>query len=136
MSKIAQKGVSFIGGGNYASRVLIPAFKTAGANLETIVTSGGVNAFHHGVKNGFKQASTLVEDAFANKTDAVVVATQHNLHSEQVIMALEKGKNVYVEKPLAINSAGINDVIAAYDDAQKSKFAPQLVVGLIEDFRH
>lgn len=47
----AQKGnVSFVGGGNYASRVLIPAFKDAGANLIALVTSGGLSAVHHGKK--------------------------------------------------------------------------------------
>ena len=44
---------SFVGGGNYASRVLIPAFSDAGAALHTLVTSGGVSAVHQGKKHGF-----------------------------------------------------------------------------------
>ena len=35
--------VGFIGAGNYASRTLIPAFKKAGAVLDTLVTSGGIS---------------------------------------------------------------------------------------------
>ena len=46
--------VAFIGGGNYASRILIPAFKKAGANLTTLVTSGGISALHHGNKNNYR----------------------------------------------------------------------------------
>ena len=47
----SQKGnIAFIGGGNYASRVLIPAFKYAGANLIALVTSRGMSAVHHGKK--------------------------------------------------------------------------------------
>ena len=48
----------FLGGGNYASRVLIPAFKKSGAQMETIVTSRGINSSIQGKKNGFNIAST------------------------------------------------------------------------------
>jgi hypothetical protein len=43
--------VGFIGAGNYASRALIPAFKTGGAILDTLVTSGGISGVHHGKKS-------------------------------------------------------------------------------------
>ena len=35
--------VSFVGAGNYATGVLIPAFKAAGARLRTVASSGGVS---------------------------------------------------------------------------------------------
>jgi threonine dehydrogenase-like Zn-dependent dehydrogenase len=55
----AQRPVlGFIGAGNYASRMLIPAFKAAGAQFHTIVTAGGVNGVIHGEKAGFAEAST------------------------------------------------------------------------------
>ncbi len=130
----ANKGnVAFIGGGNYASRVLIPAFKQAGANLTSIVTSGGISAVHHGKKNGFAKASTDMDQALNDTTDTVVIATQHNLHALQAIAALEKGKHVFVEKPLALNHSDID----AIEMAQKAsntmlmvgynrRFAPQV----------
>ena len=50
----AQRPVmGFIGAGNYASRILIPAFKKASSQLHTIVTSGGINGVIHGEKTGF-----------------------------------------------------------------------------------
>ena len=110
----AQKGnVAFVGGGNYASRVLIPAFKCAGANLTALVTSGGVSAVHHGTKNGFLVASTDIEQALVDAVDTVVIATQHNLHASQTIQALEKGKHVFVEKPLALTHEEIDQIEAA-----------------------
>ena len=110
----AQKGnVAFVGGGNYASRVLIPAFKSAGANLTALVTSGGVSAVHHGTKNGFLVASTDIEQALVDAVDTVVIATQHNLHASQTIQALEKGKHVFVEKPLALTHEEIDEIEAA-----------------------
>lgn len=110
----AQKGyVAFIGGGNYASRILIPAFKRAGANLTALVTSGGMSAFHHGKKNGFLVASTDIEQALDDEVDSVVIATQHNLHAPQTIQALEKGKHVFVEKPLALTHEEIDKIEAS-----------------------
>jgi len=107
----AKKGnVAFIGGGNYASRVLIPEFKSAGAHLTTLVTSGGISALHHGKKNGFTEASTDIEVALGGKTDAVVIATQHNQHASQTIRALEQGKHVFVEKPLALTHHEIDSI--------------------------
>jgi len=107
--------VAFIGGGNYASRVLIPAFKNAGANLTTLVTSGGISAVHHGRKNSFNLASTDIEDALNKITDSVVIATQHNLHASQTLAALEKDKHVFVEKPLALTC----DQVDSIQDLQK-----------------
>ncbi|MBU2917735.1 bi-domain-containing oxidoreductase [Psychrosphaera sp. F3M07] len=127
----------FVGGGNYASRVLIPAFKNAGAKLDTLLTSGGVSAVHHGKKNNFANASTDLEQLLNNNAiNTVVIATQHNLHAEQVIQAINKGKNVFVEKPLALTHAELDAIQTAYD-AQNGKcrvmvgynrrFAPHVV---------
>ena len=131
---LPKKGnIAFIGGGNYASRVLIPAFKRAGANLTSLVTSGGLNAVHHGKKNGFVNASTDVEQAFDSDTDTVVIATQHNLHAKQAIAALEKGKHVFVEKPLALTHKDIDAIEIAQKRANcmvmvgyNRRFAPHV----------
>lgn len=110
----AKKGnIAFVGAGNYASRVLIPTFKRAGANLIALVTSGGMSAVHHGKKNGFVVASTDIEQALDDTVDAVVIATQHNLHASQTVQALEKSKHVFVEKPLALTHEEIDKIEAS-----------------------
>lgn len=117
----------FVGGGNYASRVLIPAFKSAGAQLDTLLTSGGVSAVHHGRKNGFANASTDFSQLLANdKINTVVIATQHYLHGGQVVEALNAGKNVFVEKPLALTHTELDTIERAYN-AQGGKC--RLMVG-------
>ena len=114
-----QKGnVAFVGGGNYSSRVLIPAFRRAGANLTALVTSGGISAVQHGKKNGFLVASTDIEQALDESVDAVVIATQHNLHASQTIQALEKGKHVFVEKPLALTHDEIDRIEASQKNSK------------------
>ena len=112
----------FIGGGNYASRVLIPAFKQAGAKLDTLVTSGGVNSVHHGKKNDFANASTDYSQVLSNdKITTLVIATQHNLHANQVVDAVNANKNVFVEKPLALNHAELDEIEKAYN-AQNGQY--------------
>nr|WP_250157097.1 bi-domain-containing oxidoreductase [Vibrio alginolyticus] len=128
---------TFVGAGNYASRILIPAFKNGGAKLDTVVTSGGVSAVHHGDKQGFAKASTDFSEAMLdNTTNTVVIATQHNLHAEQVIRALQAGKNVFVEKPLALNEVEIDSIEKVYNELEvkprlmvgyNRRFAPQII---------
>jgi threonine dehydrogenase-like Zn-dependent dehydrogenase len=45
--------VSFIGAGNYAAGVLIPAFKAAGARLHSVASCGGASGAYAGRKFGF-----------------------------------------------------------------------------------
>ncbi len=118
---------TFVGAGNYSSRVLMPAFKKAGAQLDTVVTSGGMSAVHHGDKLGFNKASTDYFDALEkSSSNTVVIATQHNLHAEQTIEAIKAEKHVFVEKPLALVESEIDAIEAAYYDSESK---PKVMVG-------
>jgi len=96
--------VSCIGAGNYATRILLPAFKNAGVKFETIVSEG------------FDQASTETSQAVGGNCDVVVVATRHDSHAELVISALASGKQVFVEKPLALTLTQLEDIENAARD--------------------
>lgn len=120
----------FIGAGNYASRMLIPAFKKAGAQFHTIVTSGGVNGVIHGKPAGFGAASTDVDSILDNATiNTVAIVTRHNSHAYFVARALTAGKHVFVEKPLAITLDELAEVEQAYRAAAAKGKAPHLMVG-------
>lgn len=107
--------VSFIGAGNYASRTLAPAFRDAGARLRSVATSAGTSGVHMGKKYGFEETTTDVDRVLADaETGVVVVATPHDSHPRFVAQALKAGKHVFVEKPLAIDWAGLERVEAAY----------------------
>ncbi len=135
----SQPVLGFVGAGNYASRMLIPAFKAAGAQLHTIVTAGGINGVIHGKKAGFAEASTdfpaLLENPAIN---TVVVVTRHDTHARFVAEALAAGKHVFVEKPLAIDQEGLAAVETAYrqtiEKETGSGKAPQLMVGFNRRF--
>jgi predicted dehydrogenase/threonine dehydrogenase-like Zn-dependent dehydrogenase len=121
--------VGFIGAGNYASRILIPAFKEAGVVLDTLVTSGGISGVHHGNKNKFVTASTETKDLWSNdKINTVAIVTRHDAHAQQVLEALKSGKNVFVEKPLALTLNDLVMIDKAYHDANKSNTI-RLMVG-------
>ncbi len=95
--------VSFIGAGNYATGVLIPAFKAAGAVLRTVASSGGVSGVHAGRKFGFAQTTTDTEALLTDAgTTALVITTRHDSHARWVTRGLAAGKAVFVEKPLCL----------------------------------
>ena len=127
--------VGFIGAGNYASRVLIPAFKEAGAKFHSISTSGGINGVIHGEKAGFSEATTDTQSMIENPSiNTIAIVTQHNSHAYFVLQALKSGKNVFVEKPLAITHEELSDVKTAYDEAVKTDKTPKLMVGFNRRF--
>lgn len=129
--------MGFIGAGNYASRMLIPAFKAAGAQFQTIVTAGGISGVIHGEKAGFAEASTDMAALLANAAiNTVAIVTRHDTHARFVAQALQAGKHVFVEKPLAIDTEGLVAVREAYDAAQTSgtQGGPQVMVGFNRRF--
>lgn len=117
----AEPRIGFIGAGNYASRTLIPAFKSAGTVLDTLVTSGGISGVHHGNKNDFITASTEVADLWINdEINTVAIVTRHDAHAVQVVDALTAGKNVFVEKPLALTLDELSLIDDAYQAANET----------------
>lgn len=127
--------LGFIGAGNYASRLLIPAFKAAGAQCHTIVTSSGISAAIQGEKSGFAKASTDIDALLSEKhINSVVIATRHNTHAKLVIRALNAGKHVFVEKPLAINLDELAELEAAYHTAHLQEKKLHLMVGFNRRF--
>lgn len=127
--------VAVIGAGNYASRVLIPALKAAEAQLHSVVTSGGLSGAIAGKRDGFAAASTDSAAVMADpQIDTVVVATRHDSHAAIVAQALDAGKHVFVEKPLAIDREQLATVESAYAAAQSRGSVPQLMVGFNRRF--
>lgn len=127
--------VGFIGAGNYASRILIPAFKKANAQLHTIVTSGGINSVIHGEKAGFSEASTDLDDLLNNtNVNTVAIATRHNSHAFFVEKALKSGKNVFVEKPLALTLQEVDNIESIYHQNIEKNQYTRVMVGFNRRF--
>jgi len=107
--------LGFVGSGNYATGVLIPAFKTAGGRLRVVASNHGVSGAHAGRKFGIESTTTDVNVVFADPAvDAVVITTRHDSHAQLVQSALLAGKHVFVEKPLALSSEELDAIQAIH----------------------
>ncbi|MGJ0507148.1 MAG: bi-domain-containing oxidoreductase [Methylocystis sp.] len=126
-----ETSVAFIGLGNYAKGVLLPALaKCQGVRLATVVTSTGISAGHSAEKFKFATAATEPAAALSDPDiDTVFIATRHDTHAALVADALNAGKHVFCEKPLAVDDAGL---AAAVDAARTSP--GQLTVGFNRRF--
>lgn len=123
-------GIGLIGAGGYAQKVLLPNFKGAGAEFCSIASASGVSARDVGTKFGFARflsdAQSVIDD---DQVNLIVIATRHGSHAELARLALERGKHVFVEKPLALNDDELDSVLEA-----ASKSEGQLVVGFNRRF--
>lgn len=129
-----EPAVAFIGAGNYAARVLLPAFVRNRARLYGIASRGGVTAAHLGRKFGVAHVSTDADALIADPhVNTVVVATRHDTHASFAAQALAAGKHVFAEKPLAITAAQIDEVEAALRAAPTVR-RPLLMVGFNRRF--
>ncbi len=127
--------IGLVGSGNYATAVLIPAFKAAGARLRTVASSAGVSGLHAGRKYGFEQTTTDTDSIFADASvNALVVATRHDNHASMVVKALRAGKNIFVEKPIALTEAELAEIETAHADAAAKGKAPLVMVGFNRRF--
>lgn len=122
--------VGLIGAGNYATTMLLPHLQTAGAEFYTVATASGVSAHHVGRKYGFRFTVAGAEEVIEEEeVNLVVIATRHNSHAELAQRALERGRNVFVEKPLALNEAELERVLEA-----AAKSTGKLMVGFNRRF--
>ncbi len=61
---------------------------------------------------------TSLEEALANPDiDAVILATPHSFHEEQIVSCAKAGKHVFSEKPLTLNKAGAKRALDACEAA-------------------
>ena len=104
--------LSFIGCGNFTKAVLMPTLKKlSGYRLRGLCSANGMNCGETARKMGFEFATSQKDDVFADvDTNLVFVTTRHDSHSSLVEDALKAGKNVFVEKPLAISEEQLSSL--------------------------
>ncbi|MEM7563999.1 MAG: bi-domain-containing oxidoreductase [Pseudomonadota bacterium] len=127
-----------IGSGNYASRILFPAFKTAGATLHTVVSNKGISAAINARKYRFQHCSTDGMSLLkSDLIDAALISTRHDSHASYILAAIQAGKSVFVEKPLCLTREELDAIEAAWTDPNLSGTespAPILMVGFNRRF--
>jgi predicted dehydrogenase/threonine dehydrogenase-like Zn-dependent dehydrogenase len=101
-----QSEISLIGSGNHASKILLPIFKKQGFQFNLLC--GGSPSSSFAIKKKFNFFSNIEsDDEIFNNVNSknIIICTPHYLHADQLDKAIEYNKNVFIEKPLSINSS-------------------------------
>lgn len=124
--------ISFLGSGNYATSVLIPAFKATGVHLRSVASSAGVSGLHAGRKFSFELTTTDAQRLFDDaETTAIVITTRHDSHAGFVLQAMLAGKHVFVEKPLCLSLSELVNIEETYNSLEAP---PVMMVGFNRRF--
>ena len=129
--------IGFVGAGNYASSMLLPHLvQEPGVELTHVATRRSLSAVNVQRKFGFGNISTDPDNVFGDDSiDAVFIVTRHSSHADMTCRALEAGKAVFVEKPLALTIDELDRILATVDATGNDRlmvgfnrrFAPLLV---------
>jgi len=127
-----QLAIGFLGAGNYASSMLLPHLARLNTfRLAHVATTRSLSAVNAQRRFGFTTASTSADAVLDDKSlDAIFIVTRHHTHAELVCRALETGKAVFVEKPLALTRDDLQRVI----DVVVSTGNDRLMVGFNRRF--
>lgn len=114
----SQGVIGVIGAGNFTKMTMLPAIKSTEASFKYIASSGGVSGTSLAKKYNFSFSTTDYKDILKDEeVDLVLITTRHDQHASLVVESLRNNKNVFVEKPLAINNGQLNEIIDAYKDS-------------------
>lgn len=126
--------VAMIGAGDFAQGTHLPNLANLKDDvcLHTIVARTGLSAQRSAERFGALQSSTSYESVLRNpEIDLVMIAARHDLHGSMVLSALRAGKNVFVEKPLALKIEEVDAIENFYANADRP---PLLMTGFNRRF--
>jgi predicted dehydrogenase len=124
-------GLGLIGAGLFARGTLLPALEgMEQVQWRGVATSTGLTSEHIARKYHFNYATSEIDRVLDDSSvNLVMILTRHNNHAALVKRALEAGKHVFVEKPLAITPEQLEMVEAAY-----ATYPGQVMVGFNRRF--
>lgn len=123
----AKAVLGFIGAGNYASGVLVPAFARTKARLKSVSAATGVSSVHVARKFGVEEATTNSRELLLDTCiNALVITTRHDSHAEWISEGLKHGKHIFVEKPMVLTRAELVELTGLYQNLTSK---PILMVG-------
>ena len=131
--RTSKVNVGILGAGNFAVTTIMPVLKELKKECKVlgIASSKGLSAESLAKNFKIKNKYSTEEDILnAEEIDAVLILTPHYNHSDLVIKALNKGKAVYVEKPLALDLQSITDI----EESIYSSENPKLFIGFNRRF--
>lgn len=128
--------VGLIGAGGFTQGVMLPAIKSAGGTIAAVATrqgqSGSIAARRANIARSVTDHKLLLEDP---AIPAVMITTPHNSHASLVTESLRAGKAVFVEKPLCLSEAELEEIVALRREiAASGAPVPMVMVGFNRRF--
>jgi len=124
--------VGVLGAGNYATATFLPALQSVGGVARIgIASATGLTARNAAQKYGFHYATSSEEEILQDENiNILAILTRHSQHANQVVAALENGKAVFCEKPLALNEVELGRIVSGLS----ASGAPMVTVGFNRRF--
>ena len=129
--------VAVVGAGTFAKGTHLPnlGVLSHAYELRAVVSRSGPNATSTAAQYGAAYSATDYLSALEDPdVDLVVVATRHNLHARIALEALQHGKHVLVEKPLALTSEELDGIVGFYERWAAPESPPVLLTGFNRRF--
>lgn len=129
--------IAVVGAGSYAKLMHLPLLQSLSDryHLQAVVSRTGHNARSTAEQFGARYATTefnrVLEDS---EVDAVLITTRHDLHASMTVEALNAGKHVLVEKPLALTRDELDSIAQFYATSEDGGFVPVLMTGFNRRF--
>jgi len=130
--------IALVGAGGFAKGMHLPNLHSLNGlcHLRAVVSRSGHNAAATARRWGATYCTTDFQEVLADpQIDAVIITTRHNLHATMALEALQAGKHVLLEKPLALSEAELGQVAQFFTDtAVTETAAPILLTGFNRRF--
>ncbi|MCB9438289.1 MAG: bi-domain-containing oxidoreductase [Anaerolineales bacterium] len=126
--------LALVGVGEFAKGVHLPNLVALADSyaIHAVMSRTGHNAAEVVRKHSAQYATTDIQQVLSDsEVDAVLISTRHHLHGSLTLQALQAGKHVFVEKPLALTLDEMNAIEAFY---QASTPSPVLLTGFNRRF--
>jgi len=106
-----QSSVAILGVGNYSTNMIIPNLNKCGANIVSLASQSGLSSTLLAKKLNISESTTDIDSLYTrDDINTLVIATQHSSHAHLVAKGLNSKKHIFVEKPLSIDSLGLEKI--------------------------
>lgn len=95
-----------IGASDIAATRVVDAIRSSGGNVTGVVSGSGGRARAFAERCGLPQSTASLDELLGWDIDAVYISSTNDLHFDQACRALNAGKHVLCEKPLALDTEG------------------------------
>jgi predicted dehydrogenase len=119
-AKAGTLGIALIGAGNLARWEHLPNLKKiGGVSLRAVQSASGARGKTYAERFEANYSTSAYEEVLADPAvDVVLIATRHQFHYEQALKAVQAGKHVFLEKPMALTADECRDLYQAVNGSQ------------------